>query len=872
MAQNGRSTRSALVEYFQWEAQAWVQVVSGEETTYFLPIEKAKAYFMANRSRELGRLLSQLFDSSFPPIDPDLILREHTAIFCTLLRVGQGKWIDYFVRYEELSDRRLPFDLAHPPVEFPNDTGSLLQKFCEKQWTYCVPTLDSHMLHRHFGPQRLLPITHKEFCGVDRLAENYMINLYTPYNKMVRRNSDISRDKANANTFLLKRYSSKESRIQYEDEVIGFRSVRSVDGVIKFYGSYSHGDECNILLEYADKGSLEEYFKTQNPPSKAIDIIKFWERLFQLVRGLKGLHAVREGHLDVKPENITVLSHGSETPSDWEFKFESYGVDNLDGQSADKSQILSPYAPPESYSQQEANRELWAADIWSLGCIYSEAAMWVADGYKGLQDYRAERAAETERIFFKGGDCFHDGERLLQAVHDAHRDIEDRLRRADYITKDVLDSMIEEMLWEEDRPTAKALSRKADIVSARARQRLSTIAGDDFPRPESRQRRVLPPRPPQPTVPLPPIPTRLKPALNSIAEQQYTPNVEKWRAQVPVSPQSIVHRGPPSEANSFPGRQFSGSESIISEQDRNSIASWQVADTNSLASPITPFTSPRVSVNYDFQKSFSNDGRPRTLRSQPSYENYRRPSNKALATLGIAENEPSDNMSVGSPPTERFTDDYQQDAFPRPLRLSGSPVIGGPDANQPLSPPLEVTRARSRASSVAGSRTGSKAESRRSSIFSMAHGSLKEEAREEVENLPKKRSGFSLFPTRSRVNSEGPQPEFVRPSTSHTVKDAPVFSDAASKRPSLPSLSNSAGIVRSLAETDNSSSMEYLSMNTCMEWKKAHKKVKKHSKVPPLPGAHLLERLKERDHVSFLPSLSSSSLPSPFISSFYLLY
>lgn len=42
---------------------------------------------------------------------------------------------------------------------------------------------------------------------------------------------------------------------------------------------------------------------------------------------------------------------------------------------------------------------------------------------------------------------------------------------------------------------------------------------------------------------------------------------------------------------------------------------------------------------------------------------------------------------------------------------------------------------------------------------------------------------------------------------------------------------------------------EYLSLNTCIEWKKTHKKVKKSTKLPPLPGAYILEDLNTRDHV-----------------------
>lgn len=50
----------------------------------------------------------------------------------------------------------------------------------------------------------------------------------------------------------------------------------------------------NIILEYADKGSLEDFFRNESAPSRGIDIIKFWESMFQLIKGLKAIHSVRE--------------------------------------------------------------------------------------------------------------------------------------------------------------------------------------------------------------------------------------------------------------------------------------------------------------------------------------------------------------------------------------------------------------------------------------------------------------------------------------------------------------------------------------------------------------------------------------------------
>ncbi len=129
---------AALHEFFRWESQSWVEVVADmttDEKAYFMPLENLRTYFKANDSKKLNRILCEVFGSNFPPIDSDFILRDHTAIFVILLRIGQGILIEHFAQYEELSDRRLPFDQVNPPREFLEitDNPDILRRFCEKQ-------------------------------------------------------------------------------------------------------------------------------------------------------------------------------------------------------------------------------------------------------------------------------------------------------------------------------------------------------------------------------------------------------------------------------------------------------------------------------------------------------------------------------------------------------------------------------------------------------------------------------------------------------------------------------------------------------------------------------------------------------------------
>ncbi len=188
---SGKSQRSsaALEAFFEWENQSCVEIVSGmmtDATALFIPIEKLKAYLTANDNHSLNSILVEVFEPEYPPIDAEQILRDHTAIFCILLRIRSGKSIEYFARYEELSDRRLPFDANHPIAEFPRtaEDAGFLKRFCETQWMYCVPVFDGFMQHKHFSSKRLLPITKKSLLRNEGCAAIYVVKLYGPQNKL----------------------------------------------------------------------------------------------------------------------------------------------------------------------------------------------------------------------------------------------------------------------------------------------------------------------------------------------------------------------------------------------------------------------------------------------------------------------------------------------------------------------------------------------------------------------------------------------------------------------------------------------------------------------------------------------------------------
>src|SRR5436309_7014312 len=113
-------------------------------------------------------------------------------------------------------------------------------------------------------------------------------------------------------------------------------------------------------------------------------------------------------------------------------------------------------------------------DVWSLGCVYSEVAVWIVHGKDRLEEYRKMRQDETEQIYdFKDAGCFHDSRDVLQCVGSMHEEVFDNVRTSDHVTKSVVKKMITEMLDEVDgRPTSKQLWAKSQNILKDAEKKL----------------------------------------------------------------------------------------------------------------------------------------------------------------------------------------------------------------------------------------------------------------------------------------------------------------------------------------------------------------------------------------------------------------
>ena len=60
--------------------------------------------------------------------------------------------------------------------------------------------------------------------------------------------------------------------------------------IIAYYGGFIHGNSYNIILEYADQGTLETFMRKTKSPSTIEDTLLFWNRLFDITHGILTIH------------------------------------------------------------------------------------------------------------------------------------------------------------------------------------------------------------------------------------------------------------------------------------------------------------------------------------------------------------------------------------------------------------------------------------------------------------------------------------------------------------------------------------------------------------------------------------------------------
>ncbi|CAO2648500.1 Nn.00g077670.m01.CDS01 [Neocucurbitaria sp. VM-36] len=468
---------------------------------YCIPKTGLKEYMTRDR-------LTKLLDSCYVSTNWETVRNNYLAVFVNLLYINKGTYITHFTSNPRLIDTHLPFEKnGRWPVGC-----DFFESFDEKQLEFCAEELKSDRLEETIFPTNaIIPIisrtTLKGGHGVD--SSTYRIMIHQDYDLLPKDAKDLSPTRY----FVLKSCPVDRNE-SHRNEVRGYTVLRRYEEISNniacFYGSWTQGNVSNILLEYIDGGTLTALFRT-DPPTRAEDMLRFWDHLLRILDPICKIHSHKDPsdhtsiaigvHQDIKPDNILKSQNFSGLKYDFDFKLGDLGLAYFEPEAKGKrvrgreQPGTQMYSAPECFRDERDSVDYQSTrpvdtlkDIWSLGCVLSEAVVWSVLGPSTWKEYHELRVAETDKVTklqrtaYSG--CFHNGKTLLPVVRDMHDRVREGRRNPDQIVNDVL-PIIQDMLRDVDsRPNAATIrNRFRDAVDTAKRMSGVPISEAKYPRP-----------------------------------------------------------------------------------------------------------------------------------------------------------------------------------------------------------------------------------------------------------------------------------------------------------------------------------------------------------------------------------------------------
>lgn len=212
----------------------------------------------------------------------------------------------------------------------------------------------------------------------------------------------------------VKRLNHTDNEEFWRREVMTLKRIRDAGGhdhVLELLGTFSsEGTGPCLMFPWADGGNLRDYWKLNQPPQDLCSIQWTWRQFTGLASGLQKIHRVLNEscpssevsygrHGDIKPENILWFTQHDESGDGGRLVIADFGLTTFHSNSSQSQNgagsrpALTPaYRAPEWDIPSLVQREPASSyDIWSLGCVFLEFAVWICEGPDGVDKFRYSR-------------------------------------------------------------------------------------------------------------------------------------------------------------------------------------------------------------------------------------------------------------------------------------------------------------------------------------------------------------------------------------------------------------------------------------------------------------------------------------------------
>jgi len=210
-----------------------------------------------------------------------------------------------------IGDHILPIDESLIQGTEQPDMKELLLEFSKNQWKFSPLILDCRPLKRRLNPYHIVPIANKQRLDIATDEDDEDVRVYKAQwhglclgSLPVRSIMIASTRFRSANTprlsqssyVVLKEYSvpnhdsAAYKMLSNEVDIYTSLDDGAFEYVIRYYGSFVQQGKFTLILEYASKGTLLDYFETMPRPRTCLERTRFWQRFFSLLPALAYIH------------------------------------------------------------------------------------------------------------------------------------------------------------------------------------------------------------------------------------------------------------------------------------------------------------------------------------------------------------------------------------------------------------------------------------------------------------------------------------------------------------------------------------------------------------------------------------------------------
>ncbi|KAI1298563.1 kinase-like protein [Xylaria venustula] len=354
-----------------------------------------------------GGFLSRFF-WRYP--DSAKVAKQAKSLFAILVLCGlQNDFCDLF--HDGVRDEHLPLarrnSQGHPNDLF-SPTGNKftafskrknykfqVDSFLEKQWQVLAPVFTALGEDIHVDKKSPLP-----FYDIKKISSlNYKNTVYRGTLHAAHRVPKPSKDVKIA----IKDYTEKEDFDKEKDNLLKIQDLNHPH-LIRHIATIQRGNLFYVIFPWANGGNLAEFWaRYPNADRTRSPKIFTWslQQMLGIVDAMFALHEMNYRHGDLKPENILHFKDSNE-PEVRESKLGTLviadvGVSKLHHLATglrhdptDTKATTPCYEAPEAELDDKKPRGR-RYDMWSIGCIFMEFAIWLLYGHKAIDNFKHQR-------------------------------------------------------------------------------------------------------------------------------------------------------------------------------------------------------------------------------------------------------------------------------------------------------------------------------------------------------------------------------------------------------------------------------------------------------------------------------------------------